>query len=174
MLKKAQIIALIIVSWVAGIASGVLLWEPVEVEPEPLKYVLPADAIELTPCIPQHGAHQGRVEDHDPEADIQGPTYLLNEKGEVIAIEYHIRLAYLERMGKEVGEQIRKLEAGEITFAELKVAELVAGLDLMGRPVQYATLDLKPHPGHAGFEIEHFDVHAYTISKAEKLRTCLP
>ena len=173
---------LIIVVAIGAVAIGFLLaffllprTEVVEVgvEPEPLKYVLPADVVEITPCIPQHGAHQGKIKDHDPEADMNGPTYILDEVCEVIGIEYHVRMDYLERMGEEAAEQIRKLGAKEITYAELKVADLVAGFDLLGRPVQYANLDYKPL-GHPGFGTPHIDVHAYTISKEEVLTVCLP
>jgi len=145
-----------------------------EVAPEPLKYVLPADTIELTPCIPQHGAHRGLIKDHDPEADIQGPSYLLDQTGEVIGIEYHIRMDYLEKMGKQVGEQIGKLNAGEISFSDLKVVDLVPGFELIGIPIQHASLDFKTPYGHPGYEKPHIDVHAYTISKEELAKVCLP
>lgn len=145
----------------------------VEVGSETLKYVLPADAIELTPCIPQHGSHWGKAEDHDdPEADIQGPTYLLSEADEVIGIEYHVSMDYLERVDKEVGGQISKLEAGEITYAELKIASLIPDFDLLGKSIQQSLLTYLSL-GHPGFETSHIDIHAYTISKEEMFRICL-
>ena len=145
-----------------------------EVERAPLKFVLPPGAIELTPCIPQHGAHWGLIQDHDPESDIQGPSYLLNEKKEVIGVEHHFRLDYLEKLGKQVGEQIRQFNAGEISISEVKVFDLLADFNLMGVPIKHADLDFKTPYGHPGYEMPHIDVHSYTISKEELSKVCLP
>ena len=106
---------------------------------------LPQGTVQLTPSIPGMGEHWANLEDMP-----LGPIYLVYQ-GEVIGIEY----MYSEDMLSEVS--IPTPEGVEI-FNEL--ANL--GVD---HQVDHFDVGYMSH-GHEGFDVPHWDIHLYFISRA--------
>ncbi len=109
---------------------------------------LPSGTVQLTPAIPGMGEHWANPEDMP-----LGPIYLVYQ-GEVIGIEY----MYSQDMLSEVSIPTPE---GLETFYEL--ADL--GVD---HQVDHFEVGFMDH-GHDGFEVAHWDIHAYYVSHAEHM-----
>ncbi|MBI2038475.1 MAG: hypothetical protein HYT19_00945 [Candidatus Nealsonbacteria bacterium] len=107
---------------------------------------------------PWAGTHYAAAADLVPRpADspfYNGPSYLVWEPtGKVIAMEYHINEKYM----KEYKQAFPHDDGFRFPFEQFQP----------GVVFDHITLSYLEH-GHPGFEIPHYDIHAYTISSAER------
>lgn len=109
---------------------------------------LPEGAVQLSPVIPGHGGHWA-----NPAQMPLGPIYLVDGKGEVVAIEY----MYTKDMMQEVS--IPTPEGPEVFMA---LQPLPVGVTIDHVDVSFAL------HGHEGFEVPHWDLHMYVITQADK------
>ncbi len=124
-----------------------LLVGSVACAPAAPKMELPEGAAKLSDVIPAMGEHWANLAQMP-----LGPIYLVN-KGEVIGIEY----MWTEDMMQELS--IPTPEGPEEFKALVPLP--------VGVTVDHVDVAFISH-GHEGFEVPHWDMHAYFISQAEK------
>ncbi len=108
----------------------------------------PEDAIQLTPVIPAMGEHWANPADMP-----LGPIYGVFQE-QLVFVEYMFNQDMLEEVTITTPE-------GDETFKEL------AGLSI-GAPVDHMDVSFNPQ-GHEGFEVTHWDIHAYSVSHEEHM-----
>ncbi|MBI2450362.1 MAG: hypothetical protein HYV47_02375 [Candidatus Nealsonbacteria bacterium] len=126
---------------------------------------LPEDAVKVSPCFREHGAHFIRpAEAGDVTSPFTGPDYIVEEKtGEVVGIEYHVSQEALINDEKRMSDLRIKNKEGEL----LPLSELLFPLFYF----KYASADIRFLPkGHPGYEIPHYDLHTWFVTQ-EKLKT---
>ncbi|WP_053399609.1 DUF5602 domain-containing protein [Priestia koreensis] len=112
--------------------------------------VLPKGTMQMTPSVPKMGAHW-----FNPKADL-----------------------YQAEDGVTVFKTIYGVEKGKLVFIEQMIAQkhLAEGKSftdfdgMQGLPspaIDHSNIEFIAH-GHEGFEVPHYDIHHYFISKAEQ------
>lgn len=112
---------------------------------------LPSDAVKLTECIPNMGYHY-LAKDADP---IYGPFYLVNKAGKIIGIEY----MYSNDMLTAIPE------------SRIPISVLQKDSPLYNWKYDHTEIS-RTLQGHEGFNIDHYDVHNYTIAAEEQKKVC--
>lgn len=109
------------------------------------KLGLPAGVIQITPCVPGMGEHWANPRDLP-----FGPIYgVMND-----------RVVFVEVMIDQ-----KDFAAGKSWTDQLK--------PVAGRKIDHVNIEFQP-AGHEGFEVPHYDVHAYFVPLAEHNAYCLP
>ena len=129
------------------------------------RLTLPANAIMHVPCLKGHGAHYA-----EPQNIAQGPTqrpwvgpsYVVREDtGVVIGIEYHVSAAAIEQEGIKIADLVGKIIGGDSSIKLLYEHKF----PVLG--ANYDSIDVLYIAGHPGFEVPHYDIHAWTLPKSE-------
>lgn len=118
---------------------------PEQMKATAAKLGLPKGTIQLTPCVPGMGEHWA-----DPENLPFGPIYGVVE-GEVVFVEIMIAQ--------------EDFNAGKSWTGVLMPAE--------GYAADHVDIEFEP-AGHEGYEIPHYDVHAYFVSHVNHAGFCPP
>lgn len=142
MAKNLLILALAIVIVVLGVILAIQLM--------PRSLNLPADAVKLSDCVPNMGAHYA-----NPANMPFGPIYLV-DKGKVVGIEFMMHENDLEKNILSIGgEKIGK----------------PAVMPTLGMTFNHIELNYEPE-GHEGDKEPHYDLHMYLISSEEQKKLC--
>lgn len=110
-------------------------------DPERIEWKPPPDVVKFSGCVPYMGEHWARQEDWP-----LGPIYTVDQ-GRLVSIEYMPAQEALEN-----GQSWDNL-----TFR------------YQGTPpaIDHANIDLMPH-GHEGYDVPHYDMHFYVVSRDEE------
>jgi len=113
---------------------------------------VPADAIKVSACIPNMGYHY-IAKGADPE---YGPFYLVNEKKQVIGLEYMASDDMLTG----------------IPNTTPKVSVVLKDTPMYGWKFDHGEVSKAPE-GHEGLLRSHIDVHMYLVSSADQKNACV-
>lgn len=129
------------------------------------RLALPDNAEMYIPCIKGHGAHYS-----EPENIVAGPTnrpwvgpsYIVREDtGAVIGIEYHVSATAINQESAKIGDLVNRIVGGDTDIKLLYEHKF----PVLG--ASYDSMDIFFIEGHPGFEVPHYDIHAWTLPKAE-------
>jgi hypothetical protein len=110
-------------------------------DPRPIEWTPPPGVVKITDCVPYMGEHWARREDMP-----LGPIYTVH-KDRLISIEY--------MPSQEAFEDGKSWQ--NLTFR-------YRGAPL---PIDHANIDFMPH-GHEGYEVPHYDMHFYVVTREEE------
>jgi hypothetical protein len=142
--KKVFALVVVVVILVGGIACAT-------------KVTVPEGYEQVSPVIPGHGGHWANLAEFGAQVQAQepiGPIYIIDGKGEVVAIEYMYSEDMLQEVsiptpeGAEVFEALTPLPVG-VTVDHVEIAFFLEG-----------------HPEI--FEVPHWDIHFFFITQEEK------
>jgi hypothetical protein len=162
--KKSILLFIFVIALiaVAGIGGYILADSKAKKETGTLKsqitalesnvHELPADAIKVSECIPNMGAHY-LPKDSDPQ---YGPFLLVNKANKVIGVEF---MASQDMYTAIPG-------------TEPPVSVLTKNSPLYGWKFDHLELSHTPE-GHPGFLEDHIDAHLYTVTREEQKQACI-
>jgi len=107
------------------------------------KLGIPADTVQLTPCVPNMGEHWARLQDMP-----FGPIY--GAKGEQILF-VEVMIAQNDFENGKSWQNVMQSPAGN--------------------SIDHVDIHFESH-GHEGYEIPHYDIHAYYIGHDQEKNIC--
>ena len=138
----------------------------------PKRLTLTANAEMYIPCIKGHGAHYAEPQNiaHGlTDRSWVGPSYVVREDtGAVTGIEYHVSAKAIEEEGKRIADLLGKIVGGDSSIKLLYDHKFpVFGAN-------YDAIDIVYIAGHPGFEVPHYDIHAWTLPESEHAKIDCP
>lgn len=129
------------------------------------RITLPVNAEMFIPCIKGHGAHYAEPQNIAKgltERPWVGPSYVVREDtGAVIGIEYHVSAKAIEEESTKIADLLGKIVGGDPSV------KLLYNHKFPVFGANYDAIDILSIAGHPGFEVPHYDIHAWTIEAAE-------
>lgn len=130
----------------ATVAAAPAVASVVQAEPQPIAWKPPPGVVKLSECVPYMGEHWARQEDWP-----LGPIYTVDH-GRLIAIEY--------MPSREALTNGQSWDHLTFRYQDRPLA------------IDHANIDLMPH-GHEGYEVPHYDMHFYVVTReVERAITC--
>ncbi|HEY4509583.1 MAG TPA: hypothetical protein VJC15_01180 [Candidatus Paceibacterota bacterium] len=129
------------------------------------RLTLPENAEMYIPCIKGHGAHYSEPQNIAAGSTSRpwvGPSYIVREDtGAVIGIEYHVSAAAIDQESNKIADLVGKIVGGDPSIKLLYEHKF----PVLG--ANYDSMDIFYIAGHPGFEVPHYDIHAWTLPKSE-------
>ena len=169
-MMNIRIVLFVVVALIGGVAIG---WyvstsqtpQPSSVASASKQLTLPANAEMFIPCIKGHGAHYSEPENiatGQTNRPWVGPSYVVREDtGAVMGIEYHVSSAAINQESVKIADLVNKIVAGDASVKLLYDHKF----PVLG--ANYDSIDILYIAGHPGFEVPHYDIHAWTLPKVE-------
>ena len=151
--------------WFLGKSQPLSPTEPSSVASASKRLTLPENAEMYIPCIKGHGAHYSEPQNiatGQTSRPWVGPSYIVREDtGAVIGIEYHVSTTAIDQESSKIADLVGKIVGGDPSIKLLYEHKF----PVLG--ANYDSMDIFYIAGHPGFEVPHYDIHAWTLPKSE-------